>query len=321
MANFSTLFSLPKFSAHALNVYLRSGEDTVKIGYVAEGGTTVLYLNDKKTSVSLGAVLQKGTTVTLTYQADGKILSPIDGAELIVNETLEGKPFDGFRNHRAYLSFEIEGQRSGTALALAEINGQTFTLLPRDRVAPQVLGSVIRGSIALGSEVVIRPAVIADVLDPNVEITMSVTAPDGKPAVTVDGVSLQNCSVDETYVIRADQYGSYLIRYYAADTSGQKAQPTYGFTVTDTMPPEIELGKHDQTAKQGATVQLASATATDNIDGNVTVHVTVKTSSGIVYYIKDSRLQCTEKGKYTVSYIAYDAAGNVAYSSYTITVQ
>lgn len=318
---FTVSFSFPKFAAKAFNVYMSSGADTIKISYVVENGTTVLYLNGKKTAITLGNVLQSGAHIALSYTDEGRLLSPVEGTEIVIDETLDGRPFAGFDRHRAYLSFEIEGTSGETAMKLTEINNQTFTALPRDRIAPQVLGSVIRGNVAPGTEVVIRPAVVADVLDPNVEIRMSVLAPDGTPAVSVDGVSLADCSVDETYVICPDQYGKYLIQYYAADSSGQISKPVYGFTVTDFTPPEIKLGKYSESVKQGDTVRIASASAFDEVDGEVQVFVTVKVPSGLVYYVENAMLKLTEKGKYVISYLAYDAAGNVAYRSYEITAK
>ena len=90
--------------------------------------------------------------------------------------------------------------------------------------------------------------------------------------------------------------------------SGSTPAPTPNPTPADTTAPVISLsGAQALTIEQGTAYSDAGATATDDVDGAVTVSTTGSVIS-------------SSAGEYTLTYSATDAAGNTHDESFTITV-
>ncbi len=127
----------------------------------------------------------------------------------------------------------------------------------------------------------------------------AVDAVDGIVSVTSSG------SVDTTVI------DSYTITYTATDAAGNTATATRTVNVIatpDTTAPVITVtGSNPVTITQFDTYADAGATATDNVDGTVTVTTT-------------SDVNTSQPGSYTVTYSATDGAGNTATETRTVTV-
>jgi len=101
--------------------------------------------------------------------------------------------------------------------------------------------------------------------------------------------------------------GTYTLTYTATDNAGNAATATRTVTVADTTAPVITLnGNANVTHEQGTTYTDQDATATDVVDGNVSV-----STSGTVE---------TAAGTYTLTYTATDNAGNAVTATRTVTV-
>ena len=120
---------------------------------------------------------------------------------------------------------------------------------------------------------------------------------DGSVTVTVAG------SVD------SDTAGVYTLSYSTTDSEGNVSRILNRIvTVADTTVPVITLaGDAALDIEQGATYSDAGATATDTVDGSVTV---VTTGS----------VDTATAGTYTLTYTATDNAGNVATETRAVTV-
>ena len=120
---------------------------------------------------------------------------------------------------------------------------------------------------------------------------------DGSVTVTVAG------SVD------SDTAGVYTLSYSATDSEGKVSRILNRIvTVADTTAPVITLaGDAALDIEQGAAYSDAGATATDTVDGSVTV---VTTGS----------VDTATAGTYTLTYTATDNAGNVATETRAVTV-
>jgi polyhydroxybutyrate depolymerase len=121
---------------------------------------------------------------------------------------------------------------------------------------------------------------------------------DGSVTVTVAG------SID------SDTAGVYTLSYSATDSEGNVSRILNRIvTVADTTAPVITLaGDAALDIEQGATYSDAGATATDTVDGSVTV---VTTGS----------VDTATAGTYTLTYTATDNAGNVATKTRAVTVK
>ncbi|MGB1009783.1 MAG: DUF1800 family protein, partial [Thiolinea sp.] len=122
---------------------------------------------------------------------------------------------------------------------------------------------------------------------------------DGTVAVTSSGS------------VNTNTVGSYTITYRATDAAGNTATAARVVNVVlapDTTAPVITInGDNPLDVLQGSNYIDAGATATDAIDGNVTVTV-----SGLV--------NTAELKQYVLTYTATDAAGNIATATRTVNV-
>lgn len=118
-------------------------------------------------------------------------------------------------------------------------------------------------------------------------------AEDGSLSVTITGNVNTNVA------------GSYTVTYSATDSHGANASVTRTVNVTtppDTTSPVITLtGSNPVEITQGDTYNDAGATATDNVDGNLTANI-----------ITTNPVDTNTIGAYTVRYNVSDAAGNAA---------
>jgi beta-glucanase (GH16 family) len=102
--------------------------------------------------------------------------------------------------------------------------------------------------------------------------------------------------------------GTYTLTYTATDPAGNTATATRTVTVADTIAPIITVvGEASVTYPEGTTYVDAGATATDTVDGAISV-----TTAGSVP---------SSPGTYTLTYTASDSAGNSATATRTVIVR
>ena len=119
---------------------------------------------------------------------------------------------------------------------------------------------------------------------------------DGSVSVTISGD------------VNTSKLGTYTITYTATDSVGNTATKTRTVSIVDTTPPVITLnGNSSITLEYGSTYSEAGATATDNVDGSVSVSV-----SGDV--------NTSKLGTYTITYTATDSVGNTATKTRIVSV-
>ncbi|MEY3480303.1 MAG: hypothetical protein RIQ71_1078 [Verrucomicrobiota bacterium] len=129
--------------------------------------------------------------------------------------------------------------------------------------------------------------------DPGATATDNV---DGSVAVAASGL------------VNAAVVGTYTINYSAIDAAGNTASATRTVNVVDTTAPVITvLGDNPLVLAVGSTFNDPGATATDNVDGSVTVASSGSVNTAVV-------------GTYTINYSAIDAAGNTASATRAINV-
>jgi hypothetical protein len=89
------------------------------------------------------------------------------------------------------------------------------------------------------------------------------------------------------------------------------ATDTFSLTVSDDTPPDITVqGSNPVTVEAGTAYTDAGATATDNVDGDVTGQITT-----------DNPVDTGVPGTYTVTYDVTDAGGNTATATRTVNVE
>jgi len=124
------------------------------------------------------------------------------------------------------------------------------------------------------------------------------TATDNYDGDITNNITIVN-SVDTSVV------GSYTVTYNVSDAAGNAAtQITRTVNVTaDQTSPEIALvGANPQSIELGTAYSELGATATDNIDGNITENIVIDATA----------VNVNALGDYTVTYNVSDTAGNIA---------
>ncbi|MFA4995682.1 MAG: immunoglobulin-like domain-containing protein [Patescibacteria group bacterium] len=96
--------------------------------------------------------------------------------------------------------------------------------------------------------------------------------------------------------------GQYVVRAEAINSIGENEITETSFTIDKTKPVITLTGEDNVTAEVGSTYADAGATATDNIDGDISGNIVTD----------DSLVNTTTIGDYAVTYNVTDAAGNAA---------
>jgi hypothetical protein len=112
-----------------------------------------------------------------------------------------------------------------------------------------------------------------------------------------------SANISETSTVNTAVAGTYTVTYSVSDVAGNVATPVVRtVNVTDTEAPVINLnGPTIININQGLTYTDSGATATDNLDGDITANITAT-----------STVDTNRAGSYSVTYDVSDAAGNAA---------
>ena len=186
------------------------------------------------------------------------------------------------------------------------------TVVPPDSLPVITLNPPNPDTILVGSTYQDPGGTVTDKKDGNIPFSsVTITGVTGKPVTvvtTLPGVT-------------------YTLVYNVKDKAGNAANPVtrtvviVGVAIPDTTKPIITLGGHSaDTVLMGATFTDTSATAIDDIDGNITakIRAILTNSSGAVEALTTFT---STAGLYKITYTVSDAAGNTATAIRSILVQ
>ena len=171
-------------------------------------------------------------------------------------------------------------------------------------------------------ELRINVGVEADTVPPEITLigSATVTVPLGASYTDAGATATDNVDGDITNRIvvvnpvDTSTAGTYTVSYSVEDMAGNRAVATRTVIVralADTVPPEITLiGSATVTVPLGASYTDAGATATDNVDGDITNRIVVV-----------NPVDTSTAGTYTVSYSVEDMAGNRAVATRGVIVE
>ena len=267
-----------------------------------------------------------GGNVKFGYNGNTNILTAFDGLELSVAKNTNGENWKGFSAQSAWLSVEFIDATADCEFSVVSLNGVLFnaTNIGKDSSRPQAEVISSPGNNKMGSTVILSIMHIADLFDPNIQITLKVTDPSGKTVKSLDGVSLNGAvDISRTYEISLDQIGTYVVKYDAQDVFGNKLtkqQGRYVISVVDTAPPVITFNNPVTEVKSGEEVSVAEVTIKDETTVEITeIYYYVQTPSYVFTKIEKTFV-AEEKGTYKVWCMAFDEQGNCGMMSYTVTV-
>jgi hypothetical protein len=172
-------------------------------------------------------------------------------------------------------------------------------------------GTYVSGSSGTGSSVVDQTA---PVITLNGNSTMTIakggTWTDPGATATDDTDGDISANIVKTGTVNTNTVGSYTITYTVTDAAGNATTVTRTVSVADQTAPVITLnGNSTMTIAKGGTWTDPGATATDNVDGNLTSSI-----------VKTGTVNTNTVGSYTITYTVTDAAGNATTVTRTVSV-
>ncbi len=238
-------------------------------------------------------------------------------------EDEEENLFEGFPSGKLYLTARVIGVEGEAEIAWKEVGGQILCNMDADTIKPSLtIANDYKPSYVLGEVCEIYSAVSADVLSPEVYTSLTVYDPNGAVMTDRDGVALSGVPFDKSYFIDLNYYGSYSVVYSSKDAAGREQTYYYAVYVADYVAPVISLlGKTQTEVKLGGKINILKGTATDNLDGEVSVYTYLVTPSSLVKKVENGGTYvATEKGVYEIRYMAIDSFGNLTIFTYQVTV-
>lgn len=289
-----------------------SGDPSVRFSFglkQADNGTVDYYVNGTRTRGS-GAAFA-GSSWRLRFDDSTNRVLNSSMALASVAETLDGAAFAGFASGKVYLSVTYEAEGTGT-LDVSGVCGQAISGSSGDYGNPSADIADLPRSAAYGSTYTIPATVACDVLDPDITGTVTVRSPSRQIVLEGDAFTEQSFVCNE--------YGRYTVTFSITDSAGNDGGRSVAVTVRDDGAPTLTVnGTVPSTAEAGKAVNLPQATATDAVDGSLTVVIYLTDTTGYTYRI-DGAFTPETSGTYYVTYYAEDSFYNYAKQTFTIRV-
>ena len=312
----STEFRVDKATMGGLKkiMFTLSDVETNETLELAFNGKTVS-LNGVTANLKPTATFANGELFSFKYRTNKTIELDTAGTIRITDYV----DFAGFTSGKVNLLISVEGK--GGKFCLETINGQRFNDATADNIRPEIiLENVIVPVAKLGETVTVSKALCIDVLDPFVSASVSVAFGKGN-VQSVDGVELKNQDTSRDWQFVAKDYGDYIVTYIATDGVGRKQQYNYIITVLDSGMPTITVnGNVQTTASLGTAITLPTATAVDDVDGEIECKVFVFGPDSSVRFAKNT-FAPKKKGIYRICYTATDKAGNITVVEFKVEVK
>ena len=217
--------------------------------------------------------VQQGTSYT---DAGATALDSVEGS--LTSSIVTNNPVDANVAGSYTVSYNVSDSSGNAALEVSR------TVIVADSIAP-VLSLVGAASVTVeqGTSYSELGATATDNIDDDTALTAT--------------ISITGDTVD------ANTAGTYIVQYDVSDSSGNAASPlTRTVIVQDTIAPVITLaGSTPITIERGAAYSDAGATASDNIDGNISANI-----------ITTGSVNTLVSGSYAINYNVTDTAGNAA---------
>ncbi len=265
-------------------------------------------------------------TYSIAYSSEG-----LNVDDTVINVT---KPFE---KDGALFEVCLKNVKNGS-IALTQLNNQSFSLSIRES-KPQITFAQRNGVQEANSVYSLSPCYASSVMCwvLSKDVTLTVTAPNGEVAKSVDGIRLENVTADRIYDVKLTQVGQYHVSYAVScigstRTDGQATLTNgdyYIINVSESIAPTIKFkdGYNTQTVvnvKAGSTHKIKDFTVSDN--------VTESKNLKVYTMILDDRFILEENGYNVTSYtfnnygnfvvyvLVYDEQGNSSANYYNVVV-
>lgn len=313
---------------HAFNKISIRLKDNLGVSVTAcieeENGVLILKTGEKSFSLdrSFNAVPKNSFDFIFDQRNSKLTVDGINYIPVICDDA--GNGFNGFNGHKAELSVTLHNITGDSALNVVSVNSQTINDNIVDLVAPRIyIDGVYGGSGAIGDTVVLNDVYVGDVIDPHPEISLKVTAPDGRIVNDLNGNPIMNVIPEKGISFVIDQYGAYSVSYKAKDNSGLTKNLSYKISVTDDIAPAItaDAGMISE-CRLSDMVVIPDVSLSDNYTSpeNIILLKYVILPNGRITELPGdcNSFRASYGGEYKICYVAYDDAGNQ--SMYTLSL-
>lgn len=299
-------------------------------------GNTVCSINGDTTTLYdiSSASFNDGKTFKFVYDNETNQIT-LDGESQLTVGIVDkkGEAFSGFPSGKVYVSFGFANMAGKLDFRLKSINGEIFNNATRVNEQPKLSTPMIYGKNLVGGEIKIPKALSAGVFDPYTEFTMTVYMPGTEETIarSVDGVLLKDVSPEKEYLIKLEAVGDYVVEYRAVNSGyvansakGRPANDVFQIRVADEDSPVIIVDEKEirSDVQKGKGVYVPQATATDNFDEYVKVHIYIIDPKGSIKLLKTDNdgFIASQTGVYIIRYVAADQSGNMEVRDFKVTV-
>lgn len=274
-------------------------------------GTACLRVNGGVEYSAENVSLSGGELITVAYSAASGAIT-VNGSAAIAPAI--SRNFAGFEKGVCRLTITVKDE---TRMVVTSILNQLLSSQTEYRERSPLF-SLVKEYLPeyyLGEKVTLHGAVALSLINPTVQASVTLYAPDGSPVKDVNGELIKDRSIYYECEFIPVVYGTYEIRYTI-----NGADMSYYIDVADEIAPEITINQTVLTrAKKGDKINY-SATAKDNLDGDVKVITTITDPTGRIRVI-NGEYAFTKTGEYILSFTAKDTRGNVSQKTYRIIVK
>ena len=286
--------------------------------YIDSGATAVDTVDGVIAVTSSGSVGSGAGTYTITYSASDAVgNSAIAVRTVIVGDTiapvitLSG---DAEMTHEQGTTYTDAGASAADTVDTS-VDVVTTGSVDSDTAGTYTVTYTATDAAGNMAAAVTRKVTVGDTTVPVITLTGDASVNHEQATAYTDAGATVTDTVDTSIeVVTAGAVdiataGTYTLTYSATDSAGNEATTvTRAVTVADTIAPVIVLnGAANISHEQGTTYTDAGASASDSVDGSVSV-----TTSGTV--------DTTIVGTYTLTYTATDASSNTATAARSVTV-
>ena len=282
--------------------------------------------------VILSSCLPEGTdttapVITITGASDGETLTTTVGTSITIPTATVNDNVDEDISVTTTITVE---ESTVTSVDFDTIGDYVITFSATDTAGNTVTATVTISVIAEGTDTTAPVITITGASDGETLTTTvgtSITIPIATATDDVDGNVdlLTTIEVGGSTVTSVDfnNVGDYVITFSATDTAGNTATAMVTISViaegTDTTAPVITItGASDGetlTTTVGTSITTPTATATDDVDEDISVTTTIEVGGATVDSVDFNNV-----GDYVITFSATDTAGNTATAMVTISV-
>ena len=255
-------------------------------------------------------------TAALSYTISGTAVSSTvkQGDEVLITASFNKDMADS-----PVVQIYAEGQYDMSPSDMTKINSTSYTYILtvgsgngnqyfRMATGTDLAGTIIETYPTSGEILIIdnTPPTITLLGDPIVNIEVGATYTDAGADAddNVDGPVIKD-NIVAVSTVNTSVIGNYTVTYNVSDAAGNAATQvtrTVNVTADETIPVITLSGVNPQSIELGTAYSELGATATDNIDGDISANISIDATAVNVNTV----------GNYTVTYNVSDAAGNPA---------